>query len=41
MDGIIFFSTNEGNNNNDQIALLKELNLRKEEADQYKKYCKN
>ena len=28
------------NNNNDQTALLKELNLRKEEADQYKKYCK-
>jgi hypothetical protein len=29
------------NNNTDQTILLKELNLRKDEADEYQKYCKN
>jgi hypothetical protein len=29
------------NNNRDQTILLKELNLRKDEADEYQKYCKN
>ncbi len=29
------------NNNKDQTILLKELNLRKDEADKYQKHCKN